>query len=116
MTDPHAEYLAATRADIARLPEHLAGAKVIDHGEAEWPAALAEEVIRGLIAQGRVVNVLMQYRLIGSESIPGYASCPLGTYEGTDAHENLRWILRGFERLDPALAATICWYPAETSG
>lgn len=110
MTEPYAEYLAPTRADIDRLPEHLArAAKVNDHGEAEWPRSMAEGVVRALVGLGRVVNVVEYARYDGDRLME---QNPVTTYEGTDPEANLRWILSGLVLPDDT-AAVVCWHPGE---
>jgi hypothetical protein len=55
---------------VARLPEHLSRtAKVKDHGEAEWPRSLAEEVVRALVCLGRVVNMVEYARYDGDRLV-----------------------------------------------
>jgi hypothetical protein len=109
MTGPDVEYLRETLADIASLPEPLArAANVRDHGEAEWPRHMAEEVIRALISLGRVVNVLMYAKFEGDRLSEAN---PISTYEGDSADDNLRWILPGLEYLSGSMSAVVCWYP-----
>ena len=78
-----------------------------DHGEAEWPRSMAEEVVRALVGLGRVVNVVGYARYEGDQLVE---QNPATTYEGYDAHDNLRWILSGLILPDDA-AALVCWYP-----
>lgn len=100
-----------TPADISSLPEPLArAAKVVDHGEAEWPHHLAEDVVRALVELGRVVNVLRYAKYEGDRLV----ECnPISTYEGDSRDDNLRWILPGVAHLTPDVAAVVCWYPGE---
>ncbi len=111
MTGPQADYLRATLADVASLPEPLAqSAKVRDHGEAEWPRRLVEDAVRALIDTGRVVNVLLYSRYENGQLVE---SNPVSTYEGSSAADNLRHIGQGFDRLPKDTPAVVCWYPSE---
>lgn len=111
MSGPDAEYFRATLADIACLPVPLArAAKVLDHGQAEWPRDMAEDVIRSLIGLGRVVNVLEYAEYEGDRLVEAN---PISTYEGDSAEDNLRWILPGLELLAEGMEAVVGWYPRE---
>lgn len=108
--DSGAARLDSTRSDIARLPACLSTAAVVyDVGEAEWPAEMVEDVVRGLVGMGRVVQVVERSPYDGDRLVE---KGPVSTYEGTDRDANLRFILMGLP-LPDGTRAVISWLPGQ---